>query len=156
MYRERHDSPSLAMNLFPSFRVRRDTLALGLCLLAALFALEAKIAWYGPTAGPEVDISRRKALPADLPSVVSHQSPSQPLTVETGVLQYRLSHKTEPRAETKAQWNLIRAGTIRYAVFLQQKPGWSVRELLRSTDVSSDRSPGLPTGVPKGCVRQPS
>jgi hypothetical protein len=66
------------MNLFPSFRMRRDTLALGLCLLAALFALEAKIAWYGPSNGPGVDISSQKALPADLPSVVSHQSPSQP------------------------------------------------------------------------------
>ena len=58
--------------------MKRDTLALGLCLLAALFALEAKIAWYGPANGPGIDIRSQKALRADLLSVVSHESPSQP------------------------------------------------------------------------------
>jgi hypothetical protein len=66
------------MSLFPSFRMRRNTLGFGLCLLAALFALEAKIAWYGPANGPGVDIRSQKALPADLPSVVSQESRSQP------------------------------------------------------------------------------
>jgi hypothetical protein len=47
-------------------------LALGLCLLAVLFALEAKTAWYGPTNGPRGDIQSQKALPPDLPSMVSH------------------------------------------------------------------------------------
>lgn len=52
--------------------IRRNTLALGLCLLAALFALEAKTAWYGPANGPSSDIQSQKALPADLPALVSH------------------------------------------------------------------------------------
>jgi hypothetical protein len=50
----------------------RNTLALGLCLLAVLFALEAKIAWYGPANGPSGDIQSQKARPADLPAVVAH------------------------------------------------------------------------------------
>lgn len=50
----------------------RNTLALGLCLLAVLFALEAKTAWYGPTNGLCADIQSQKARPAKLPAVVSH------------------------------------------------------------------------------------
>jgi hypothetical protein len=46
--------------------------ALSMCLLAVLFALEAKTAWYGPASGPGRDIQSEKALPADLPAVVSH------------------------------------------------------------------------------------
>jgi hypothetical protein len=54
-------------------------LALSLCLLAALFALEAKTAWYGPAHGPGVDISSQKALPADVPLLApQQQSHSQP------------------------------------------------------------------------------
>lgn len=52
--------------------MRRNTLALGLCLLAVLFALEAKTAWYGPANGPRGDIQSQKALPADLPALVPH------------------------------------------------------------------------------------
>jgi hypothetical protein len=52
--------------------MRRNTLALGLCLLAVLFALEAKTAWYGPKNGPSCDIQSQKACPADLRAVVSH------------------------------------------------------------------------------------
>ena len=47
-------------------------MALGLCLLAVLFALEAKTAWYGPAKGPGTDVQSQKALPANLPAVVSH------------------------------------------------------------------------------------
>lgn len=47
-------------------------LALGLCLLAVLFAMEAKIAWYGTANGSSGDIQSQKARPADLPAVVSH------------------------------------------------------------------------------------
>src|SRR5580658_2822314 len=60
------------MRLFASLDIRRNTLALGLCLLAVLFALEAKTAWYGPTNGPSGHIQSQKARPADLPTVVSH------------------------------------------------------------------------------------
>lgn len=62
----------LTMRLLASPHLRRNTLALGLCLLAVLFALEAKTAWYGPANGPSGDIQSQKARPADLPAVVSH------------------------------------------------------------------------------------
>lgn len=62
----------MTMRLFASPHMRQNTLALGLCLLAVLFALEAKTAWYGPINGPGRDIQSQKALPADAPAVVSH------------------------------------------------------------------------------------
>lgn len=60
----------IAMQVFTSPQMRRNTLALWLCLLAALFALEAKTAWYGPANGPGRDVMSQKARPADL-SVVA-------------------------------------------------------------------------------------
>jgi len=61
--------------------MRRNTLALILCLLAVLFALEAKTAWYGPANGPRSDIQSQKALPADLPAAGHHGiSAHQPAT----------------------------------------------------------------------------
>src|ERR1700739_3463214 len=62
----------MTMRFFASPQMRHKTLALGLCLLAVLFALEAKTAWYGPTHGPSGDIQSQKALPADSPAEVSH------------------------------------------------------------------------------------
>jgi hypothetical protein len=64
---------------FASTHMRRNTLALGLCLLAVLFALEAKTAWYGPANGPGTDIQNQKARPVDLPAVVSHGVSTLPL-----------------------------------------------------------------------------
>ncbi len=52
--------------------MRTKTLALVLCLLAVLFAVEAKTAWYGPKTGPSGDIQSQKARPADLPAEVVH------------------------------------------------------------------------------------
>lgn len=52
--------------------MRRSALAVGLCLLAVLFALEAKFAWYGPASGPLTSIQSAKARPADLPELVPH------------------------------------------------------------------------------------
>jgi hypothetical protein len=63
------------MRFFASPLVRRNALAFGLCVLAVLFALEAKTAWYGPANGPGVDIQSQKALPAELSAVVS-QAPA--------------------------------------------------------------------------------
>jgi hypothetical protein len=60
------------MRFFASPHAMRNTLALGLCLLAVLFAVEAKTAWYGPANGPSGHIQSQKALPADLPAMVSH------------------------------------------------------------------------------------
>lgn len=59
-----------------SLRLRRASLAVGLCLLAFLFAFEAKTAWYGPPSGPSSDIRAAKALPACTPELVEHGIPS--------------------------------------------------------------------------------
>jgi hypothetical protein len=56
--------------------LRRTPLAIGLCLLAILFAIEAKTAWYGPLLGPGGNISAAKALPVALPELVDHGVPS--------------------------------------------------------------------------------
>jgi hypothetical protein len=56
-----------------SFGARfRRALALGLCLLAIVFAVEAKTAWFGPAGGPGSEVAAAKALPADLPRVIEH------------------------------------------------------------------------------------
>jgi hypothetical protein len=58
----------------PSYR--RAPLALGLCLLAFLFAIEAKTAWYGPAAGFGGSVRAAKAQPVASPEVVEHGVPS--------------------------------------------------------------------------------
>ena len=51
----------------------RTVLALGLCLLAFGFAMEAKLACYRPAGvSGSSDIAAAKARPADLPEVVAH------------------------------------------------------------------------------------
>ena len=62
----------MTMRFFASPQYRRNTLALGLCLLSVLFALEAKTAWFGPIKGPGGEVQSQKALPANLPALVSH------------------------------------------------------------------------------------
>jgi hypothetical protein len=62
----------MMIRFFASAHMRRNTLALGLCLLAVLFALEAKTAWYAPANRQGTDIQNQKARPVDLPAVVSH------------------------------------------------------------------------------------
>jgi hypothetical protein len=69
----------MMMRFFASPLNRRNMLALGLCLLAVLFALEAKIAWYCPANGPNGNIQSQKARPADLPAVVAHGVSTLPL-----------------------------------------------------------------------------
>jgi hypothetical protein len=66
------------MRFFADLQMRRNALAFGLCLLAVLFAVEAKTAWYGPPNGPGVDIQSQKALRADLPLVVSRGISTHP------------------------------------------------------------------------------
>ncbi len=74
-----------AMAGFLAFpKMRRNTLALGLCVLAVLFALEAKTAWYGPANGPGSDVRSQKALPADSPaSGISWRFYSSPSYIPT-------------------------------------------------------------------------
>ena len=55
---------------------RRTALALGLCLLAFGFAMEAKLACYSPAGGSGSDIVAAKARPNDLPEVVAHGVPA--------------------------------------------------------------------------------
>jgi len=58
----------------PSYR--RAPLAFGLCLLAFLFAIEAKTAWYGPAAGFGGSVRAAKAQPVTSPEVVEHGVPT--------------------------------------------------------------------------------
>lgn len=58
----------------PSYR--RAPLAFGLCLLAFLFAIEAKTAWYGPAAGFGGSVRAAKAQPVASPKVVEHGVPA--------------------------------------------------------------------------------
>jgi hypothetical protein len=46
--------------------------ALGLCILAFLFAFEAKLAWYSPPRDPGSQVAAAKALRADSPALISH------------------------------------------------------------------------------------
>jgi hypothetical protein len=55
---------------------RRAPLAFGLCLLAFLFALEAKSAWYGPVNGFGGTVRAAKAQPVASPEVVEHGVPA--------------------------------------------------------------------------------
>ena len=54
----------------------RKMLACWLCMLAMVFAFEAKTAWYGSDAGLGSAVRAAKALPADMPQVVSHGIPT--------------------------------------------------------------------------------
>jgi hypothetical protein len=56
----------------PSRRFGQNVLVGVLCLLAFLFAVEAKLAWYGPVYGPGCDVRAAKACPVDAPKVVGH------------------------------------------------------------------------------------
>lgn len=51
-------------------RLARLLLASSLCLLALAFAVEAKIAWFGPAVGPGSELRAAKALPSDLLRIV--------------------------------------------------------------------------------------
>ncbi|HEY1768157.1 MAG TPA: hypothetical protein VGG26_10895 [Terracidiphilus sp.] len=53
----------------------RIALACGLCLLAVVFSLEAKTAWYGPALGAGSAVRAAKALPADMLRAVEHGVP---------------------------------------------------------------------------------
>jgi hypothetical protein len=53
---------------------KREVLAFGLCILAFVFAFEAKLAWYSPPGDPGIQISAAKALRADSPSMISHDN----------------------------------------------------------------------------------
>ena len=65
---------------FASPTWRRVVLACSLSLLAFAFAMEAKMAWYGPKSDTTLEISATKALRTDFPRLVDHGTPaSQPV-----------------------------------------------------------------------------
>jgi hypothetical protein len=59
-----------------SLSFRRAPIAFGLCLLAFLFAVEAKTVWYGSTDGTGSNVCAEKARPAATPEVVGHGVPT--------------------------------------------------------------------------------
>lgn len=62
-----------AVFAFP--RTRRTAVALILCLLAFAFAMEAKLACYGPSHGLDNVVHAAKACPADTPDVLAQRIP---------------------------------------------------------------------------------
>lgn len=59
-----------------SLPIQRSVLAMALCILAFLFAFEAKLAWYSPAGLASNQVSAAKALPVDTPALVSHGAPA--------------------------------------------------------------------------------
>jgi hypothetical protein len=55
--------------------IGHTVIAFCLCLLAFSFAMEAKLAWYGPERGLGSDVRSAKALPADTPEQIPHGIP---------------------------------------------------------------------------------
>lgn len=97
---------------FSARDARRLALAIGLCLLAFLFAVEAKLAWYSPSSGPLGAIQSAKARPADAPDEVPYAVSSLPLAsaqtalllaafATTGLIKAQLcwASRVEPRAQ---------------------------------------------------------
>jgi len=50
-------------------------LACGLCVLAFVFFIEAKTAWYDAASGSGITVTASKAMPADVPRVIEHGVP---------------------------------------------------------------------------------
>jgi hypothetical protein len=59
---------------------RLTALGIMLCLLVALFAVEAKIGWFSPAGSASAQISFAKARPAEIPKMLSERlvSPASP------------------------------------------------------------------------------
>jgi hypothetical protein len=57
--------------LSPATRTHYLKIGVVLCLLAALFAIEAKLAWYAPDNAPASQISASKLLAADAPRIAA-------------------------------------------------------------------------------------
>lgn len=58
-----------AVFAFP--RTKRTAIALLLCVLAFAFAMEAKLACYGPSRGSDNELHAAKACPADAPDLLA-------------------------------------------------------------------------------------
>ena len=66
----------MSRNRAASSAIFRALFACGLCLLAFVFAVEAKTAWYGPQGGLGSAVCAAKAFPADAPEAVPHGVPT--------------------------------------------------------------------------------
>jgi hypothetical protein len=87
----------------PSRLIRQTAPAVGLSILAVLFAVEAKLAWYSPLDILGRDVCAAKACPANTPKVVAHgiassDSAPRPITV---------FHVTAFAVVVNAQMNLL-------------------------------------------------
>ncbi len=69
------DYPYMLRRTAASSSVWRATLASALCVLALVFFIEAKTAWYGPARGVGSAVRASKAMPADVPRVIQHGVP---------------------------------------------------------------------------------
>lgn len=58
--------------------MKRELLAMILCLLTLVFAFEAKTAWYMPPHTLGSEVQGAKALPADTPHLIPHGPVGQP------------------------------------------------------------------------------
>lgn len=77
---------------------RRVPLAFALCLLAFLFAVEAKTAMYGPENGLGSVVRAAKALPAVTPELLKHRIPSpDPLHSHTAFASLLLATAITPQ-----------------------------------------------------------
>jgi hypothetical protein len=107
------------LNASPAFC--RKLLACWLCMLALVFAFEAKTAWYGPPAGPGSALSSAKALPVDLPQVVLHGvpvpdpvSPALPFLILAGLVlafsagfDSRMTNRVDREGLSRASWSFF-------------------------------------------------
>lgn len=59
-----------------------------LCLLAALFAIEAKVAWFGPEGSAVAQVSAAKLQPADAPRMVAQALSSSALPLLSEVSEF--------------------------------------------------------------------
>ena len=76
----RNSKDGKLVNMQGGFLIRHSRLtALGilLCVLAALFAVEAKIAWFSPEGSASAQISFAKARPAEQPEALTQRFHSQ-------------------------------------------------------------------------------
>lgn len=96
-----------------------------LCLLAVLFAIEAKLAWYAPDSTPTIQISSAKLQDADAPRLVAQAlASSQTALLFAGVLALLLLVVPEARAKFSrlAPAQMLEPGSPDFCVYLFIRP----------------------------------
>jgi hypothetical protein len=91
-----------------------------LCLLAALFALEAKIAWFSPAGSADAQISYAKARPAEPPKILPQDfaSPAPPADSFIAIATLlAVAHLMAPNAVARVNVVRIRPVVFRPDIF---------------------------------------